>query len=168
MCPCLVSFLITSSLLGQYLECHSVEWFEFRIFVRMMDNMNQYWSIIPSIRKGWECLIGTCCFLLAEEWNKWKTYFSQGAGRLGSLSASVWGGQQGHEVLDWQFFLLPSSWRVRNGYRRRLTFSPPRVINFSSPEIWHHKVWRTWLFIAYSYERWLYYWFSLPHSYISL
>ena len=36
----------------------------------------------------------------------------------------------------------------------------------ASPEIWHHTVWRTWLFIAYSDERWLYYQFSLPHLYI--
>ena len=33
----------------------------------------------------------------------------------------------------------------------------------TSPEILHHTVWRTWLFIAYSDERWLYYQFSLPH-----
>ena len=32
----------------------------------------------------------------------------------------------------------------------------------ASPEILHHKLWRTWLFIAYSDERWLYYQFSLP------
>ena len=42
----------------------------------------------------------------------------------------------------------------------------PRVINFkvspaASPEIWHHTVWRTCLFIAY--EKWLYYQFSSPH-----
>ena len=30
----------------------------------------------------------------------------------------------------------------------------------ASPEILHHTVWRTWLFIAYSDERWLYYQFS--------
>ena len=33
----------------------------------------------------------------------------------------------------------------------------------ASPEILHHTVWRTWVFIAYSDERWLYYQFSLPH-----
>ena len=32
-------------------------------------------------------------------------------------------------------------------------------------EILHHTVWRTWLFIAYSDEKWLYYKFSLHHSY---
>ena len=37
----------------------------------------------------------------------------------------------------------------------------------ASQEIWHHIVWRTWLFIAYSDERWLYYKFSLQHSYIA-
>ena len=38
----------------------------------------------------------------------------------------------------------------------------------ASPEVLHHTVWRTWLFIAYSAERWLYYQFSLSHLYISL
>ena len=36
----------------------------------------------------------------------------------------------------------------------------------ASPIIVHHPVWRTWLFIAYSDERWLHYQFSLPHLYI--
>ena len=35
----------------------------------------------------------------------------------------------------------------------------------ASQEIWHHTVWRTWLFIAYSDEKWLYYKFSLHQSY---
>ena len=35
----------------------------------------------------------------------------------------------------------------------------------ASQEIWHHTVWRTWHFIAYSDEKWLYYKFSLQHSY---
>ena len=35
----------------------------------------------------------------------------------------------------------------------------------ASQEIWHHTVWRIWLFIAYSDERWLYYKFSLHHAY---
>ena len=38
----------------------------------------------------------------------------------------------------------------------------------ASPEISHHTVWRTWLFIAYSDERWLYCQFSRPRLYISL
>ena len=38
----------------------------------------------------------------------------------------------------------------------------------ASPEILHHTVWRTWLFIAYSDERLSYWQFSLPHSYITL
>ena len=37
-----------------------------------------------------------------------------------------------------------------------------------SPEVLHHTVCRTWLFIAYSDKRWLYYQFSLPHLYIFL
>ena len=36
----------------------------------------------------------------------------------------------------------------------------------ASPETLYHTVWRTWLFIAYSDERWLYYQFSPPHLYI--
>ena len=35
----------------------------------------------------------------------------------------------------------------------------------ASQEIWHRTVWRTWLFIAYSDEKWLHYKFSLHHSY---
>ena len=35
----------------------------------------------------------------------------------------------------------------------------------ASQEIWHHTVWRSWLFLAYSDEKWLYYKFSLHHSY---
>ena len=38
----------------------------------------------------------------------------------------------------------------------------------ASLAILHHTVWRTWLFIAYSDERWFYYQFSLLHLYISL
>ena len=37
----------------------------------------------------------------------------------------------------------------------------------ASPELLHHTSMKTWLFIAYSDERWLYYQFSLPH-YISV
>ena len=37
----------------------------------------------------------------------------------------------------------------------------------ASPEISHHTVWRTWLFIAYPDERWIYYQSSLPHLHIS-
>ena len=36
----------------------------------------------------------------------------------------------------------------------------------ASPEIWHRTVWRTWLFIAYSGERYLY--IPLPYLYIYL
>ena len=48
-------------------------------------------------------------------------------------------------------------------------FTPERDQCQNSPaasqEIWHHTVWRTWLFIAYSDEKWLHYKFSLHHSY---
>ena len=42
-----------------------------------------------------------------------------------------------------------------------------RISPSASQEILHHTVWRTWLFIAYSDERWLYYQFSLPHLHVS-
>ena len=52
-----------------------------------------------------------------------------------------------------------------------LTHSPPRAVDLNfpvaSPEILYHTIWRTWLFITYWDERWLYYRFSVPHSYIS-
>ena len=55
-------------------------------------------------------------------------------------------------------------------YSCSLTLSLLRVISFKFPLQPHQKyyitVWRTWLFIAYSDERWLYYQFSLPHLYI--
>ena len=35
-----------------------------------------------------------------------------------------------------------------------------------SPEIRHHTEWRTWLFLAYSGGRWLYYQFSRPYLYV--
>ena len=38
----------------------------------------------------------------------------------------------------------------------------------ASPEILHHTVWRTWLFTAYSDERWLHHQLSLLFLYISL
>ena len=48
-----------------------------------------------------------------------------------------------------------------------LTLSLPRVINcqsspIASPEILHHTVWRTWLFVPYSDKRWLYYQCPVP------
>ena len=53
------------------------------------------------------------------------------------------------------------------------TFNPftPKSDQFqispaASPETLHHTAWRTWLFIACSDKRWLYYQFSLPHLYI--
>ena len=42
-----------------------------------------------------------------------------------------------------------------------------RISHAASPETLHHTIWRTWLFIPYWDERWLYYQFSLPHLYIS-
>ena len=54
-----------------------------------------------------------------------------------------------------------------------VSFYTPKTDQFqispaALPEISHHTVWRTWLFIAYPDEGWLYYQFSLPHLYISL
>ena len=58
-------------------------------------------------------------------------------------------------------------------FRQGLSPSTPKsdqvqISPAASPEILHHTVWRTWLFIAYSDERWLCYQPSPPHLYISL
>ena len=63
------------------------------------------------------------------------------------------------------------SWKC--SYRSLFNHFTPKSDQFqispaASAEILHHTVWRTWLFIAYLDERWLYYQFSLPQVYISL
>ena len=59
--------------------------------------------------------------------------------------------------------------REHTNRRKCLNFSlPPRISPALSPETSRHIVWRTWLFITCSDERWLYYKFTLPHLYISL
>ena len=61
--------------------------------------------------------------------------------------------------------ILTSIWDFRYFY----PFTPESDQCQNSPtasqEIWHHTVWGTWLFIAYSDEKWLYYKLSLHHSY---
>ena len=68
----------------------------------------------------------------------------------------------------------PCSYRVFNSAHKRIcrfgqtsTLQPFHSQEWSisnSPcSLLHHTVWRTWLFIAYSDKRWLYYQFSLPH-----
>ena len=52
--------------------------------------------------------------------------------------------------------------------RENFTIDQSPISPVASPEILHHTVWRTWLFIAYSDERLLHYQSSLPHPYISL
>ena len=48
-------------------------------------------------------------------------------------------------------------------------FTPKRdqiqISPAASPVILHHTEWKTWLFLAYSDKKWLYYKFSLHHSY---
>ena len=62
----------------------------------------------------------------------------------------------------------PSHFPIRNPHLIN-PFTPEsdqcQISPAASPEIWHHTVRRTWLFIAYSDEKWLYYKFSLHHSY---
>ena len=60
--------------------------------------------------------------------------------------------------------------RVTNQALSQCRFNPftPKWDQFqispaASPEILHDTVWTTWVSIAYSDERWLYYRFSLPH-----
>ena len=77
------------------------------------------------------------------------------------VSAAMW-----HDAIaSWNFLQQVPS----------LTFNPftPKSDQFqifppASPEILHRTVWRTWLFMAYSDERLVYYQFSLSHFYISL
>ena len=73
--------------------------------------------------------------------------------------------------------MLPAeAWPIQPFYADALSsvnpFTPKSdqspISPVASPEILHHTVWRTWLFIAYSNERLLHYQFSLPHPYISL
>ena len=56
-------------------------------------------------------------------------------------------------------------------YRSLNPFTPKsdqsQISPAASPEILYHTVWRTWLFVAYSDERWLYYQFSLHNLYVS-
>ena len=78
-------------------------------------------------------------------------------------------------------FHHPDQRLVHNAvFHRTRGRSPPGSLNPFTPksdqcqispaaspwEILHHTVWITWLFIAYSDERWLNYRFSLPHSYV--
>ena len=59
---------------------------------------------------------------------------------------------------EWEVFLNP--------------FTPKgdqfQISPAASPEILHHTLWRTWLFITFSDGRWLYYQFSLLHLHFSL
>ena len=67
---------------------------------------------------------------------------------------------------------LEESLNLSSSHNYQLTLSLLRVINVKFPlpphqKYWHHTVVRrTWLFIAYSDEKLLYYKFSLPHLYI--
>ena len=70
-------------------------------------------------------------------------------------------------VLKSDITLWVSPWFSRDW--TGLTLSLPLSDQFqvspaTSPEMLHHTVWRTWLFIAYSDESWLYYQFSLHLS----
>ena len=71
--------------------------------------------------------------------------------------------------LQEQFFLIHSQQLWANSAICFNPFTPESDQCQNSPaasqEIWHRTVWRTWLFIAYSDEKWLYYKFSLHHSY---
>ena len=67
-------------------------------------------------------------------------------------------------------FPYGDQWGIRWRHFRLCTFNrfTPKSDQYQiSPaallEILRHRVWRTWLFIAYSDEEWFYYQFSLPH-----
>ena len=65
-------------------------------------------------------------------------------------------------------FANPPSWHTSSRFTPFTSKSDQIYISLTAPpEILHHTVRRTWLFIAYSDERWLYHHFSLPPLYIS-
>ena len=64
---------------------------------------------------------------------------------------------------SWASFLAEFSFNPFTPKSDRSNNSPA-----ASPAILHHTVWRIWLFIACSDERWLHYQFSLCHTYICL
>ena len=75
------------------------------------------------------------------------------------------------KVSWWSSNLSPHPWAsvmIVMPYASVYPFTPKsdqfRISPAASPEIWHQTVWRTWLFIAHSAERWLYYQSSL-HTY---
>ena len=82
----------------------------------------------------------------------------------------VSGERKSHKFrLNWSEFVF-IYWHLKTPFILSLNLSLP-ISNFSCSltiNIIHHTAWRTWLFIAYSNERWLYCHFSLPHLYISL
>ena len=64
------------------------------------------------------------------------------------------------------WLVTESKWAIAfNPFTRKSDWF--QVCLAASPEIQHHTVWRTWLFIAYSDERSVYFQFSPPHLYIS-
>ena len=85
--------------------------------------------------------------------------------------------QPGNSLVDWEGsplmwkILFPIYHNVAEFPRSRVNpFTPKsdqcQISPAASPIILHHTVWRTWLFITHSDERWLHYQFSLPHLYI--
>ena len=67
-----------------------------------------------------------------------------------------------HDGADGMMQRMESRGLVRSKEPDQFQISP------AAPEISHHTVWRPWLFIPYSDERWLHFQFlSLPHLYIS-
>ena len=94
-------------------------------------------------------------FYFAYERRGWRGWFS-------------WGGRAGTTAFFPQRIPhlrhLERSWNWFNPFTPESDQRP--TIPAASPELLHHTVWRTWLFIAYSDKRWLYYKFSLPHFFI--
>ena len=70
------------------------------------------------------------------------------------------------------FFPFRRRWVPTQGIMPINPFTPGsdqfKISPAASPKLLHHTVWRTWLFISYSDERWLCYKFLVHHLYISL
>ena len=71
-----------------------------------------------------------------------------------------------HLLCSWFLFLVWDCDKLCSIYESH-PFAPKsdqcQIPPTAAPEILHHTLWRTWLFIAYSNERLLYYQFSLPN-----
>ena len=130
-----------------------------------LEKTDPHWSVALSGQillvyssENVECPLTREC----KQWKKIQFPFSK-------VSASAY-----ESVRLWECVNTEFDWEVKMGIEKSVLnpFTPKSdqspISPVASPEILHHTIWRTWLFIAYSDERWLHYQFSLPNPYISL